>query len=250
MSTRLEYLKPKLLNDEKIRSWFTLKNENFFDGQQSIKGLNLGLNTLEPFEVIEKNLSVLADEIGTEAGQIAYAKQVHGSDILEVNRGGQYEGIDGLITSRSGIALAIQVADCAAVLLADSFEKIISAVHAGWRGAAAGIVPKAINRMISNGASPDNIKAYISPCISLNNFEVGEEVARQFPEEFVDRVSFKKPHINLKGFIIQQMKDKGLLSNHIECDENCTISDSELFYSYRREGKKSGRMMGVIKIEA
>ena len=145
------------------------------------------------------------------------------------------------------MALAIQVADCAAVLLGDSEAGIISAVHAGWRGAVADIVPKAVQKMVSLNAEPKNIKVFISPCISQKQFEAGEEVAEKFPDEFVDRNSYSKPHIDIKRFIQSQLLNAGIFEEHIEVHGSCTFSDSD-YYSYRRDGNRSGRMMGIIKL--
>jgi YfiH family protein len=147
----------------------------------------------------------------------------------------------------SGLTLAIQVADCAAVLLWDENRKIIGALHAGWRGAVGEIIYIGIEKMMKQGASPSDMKAFISPCISIRNFEVGQEVADQFPPEFVDYSTFKKPHVDLKGFIKDQLMNKGLSEHNIEVRSECSVSN-ESFYSYRREGKKSGRMMALIQI--
>lgn len=243
-----DLLSPDLLNDETISSWFTLKGKPLHDGA-NIDGLNLGLNTDESADIIIKNRSVLAASINTDLEDIAFANQIHGTDIAEINSGGIYEGFDGFITSKQGLALAIQVADCAAVLLGDSESGTIAAVHAGWRGAVAGIVPKVIGKMMARGSEPEDIKVFISPCISLDKFEVGEEVAMQFPSQFVDSTSYTKPHVDLKGYIIDQLMSLGVLESHIEENASCTFSDENL-YSFRRNGKKSGRMMGIIKLNS
>jgi len=103
--------------------------------------------------------------------------------------------------------------------------------------------------MISAGARPDRMIAYISPSISQENFETGHEVAAQFPDEFVDYKSYKKPHINLKEFLKFQLLQTGLPATQIEVSRFCTIRDADKFYSYRRERNKSGRMLGIIKLE-
>ncbi len=241
-----ELLTPKIFGHETLSAWFSLKGKPLHDGV-NIEGLNLGFNTEESAEIIEKNREILADSIETQLIHIAFANQVHGSDIVDVSKGGIYDEADGFITSEQGLALAIQVADCAAVLFGDSEAGIIAAVHAGWRGAVAGIVPKAVGRMMARGSEPEDIKVFISPCISTQNFEVGEEVAEQFPSQFVDNNSYVKPHVDLKGFIIDQLISLGVRESHIEANTRCTFADENL-YSYRRNGRKSGRMMGIIKL--
>jgi YfiH family protein len=187
------------------------------------------------------------DEVGLDVHQVAYAIQVHKTKIEVVTNAGTYPDTDAFVTAKKDMALAIQVADCAAVLFGDPKNRVIAAAHAGWRGAAGNIIPKTLDKMLSLGAEPKNIKAFISPCISLKNFEVGEEVASEFPDQFVDRDRFEKPHIALKEFIRYQLLEHGMMESKIELDTHCTIDD-EKFYSYRRQKGKSGRMMGIIKL--
>jgi len=245
-SYQSDFIEPSIFDKKTISCWFTKVGESV---QQDtiIEGLNLGFNTDEDVEVVKENRKFLANSISTALSNIAFASQVHGTEILEVTKGGIYTDIDGFITKTRGLALAIQVADCAAVLFADSNAGIISAVHAGWRGAEANIVPKAIQEMISLGANLKDIRVFISPCISQENFELGEEVARKFPEKFIDRVNYSKPHLDLKAFIDEQILDSGIDKSNIEIEDSCTFSDTA-YYSYRRNGSKAGRMMGIIKI--
>lgn len=247
MSSQIDHIRPLGLNDKGIHSWFTLRNHLNVNQNSEIPGLNLGINTLESKNKVSNNRELLLKELGIQSDQFAYAKQVHGTKIEIVKNGGEYLETDGLVTTQKGIVLAIQVADCAAILLGDSSNKVIGAAHAGWRGAAGNICNKLITEMIALGAKPNNIKAFISPCISMKNFEVGEEVAVQFPSRFVDRISFDKPHVNLSGFIKEQLQEQGILENNIELTNECTI-ENEKYYSYRRQKELSGRMMAMIKL--
>lgn len=247
MSSQIKFIRPQLLNNEVVSSWFSLRNEQEFNPDRDIPGLNLGLNTNEKEEVIFENRELLLSEIDLEAHQIAFAIQVHQTNVQYVEQGGTFPNTDAFVTDKQNVALAIQVADCAAILMADINNKVIGAAHAGWRGAAGNIVPKTVEKMKDLGAKSKNIKVFVSPCISLENFEVGEEVAKQFPVEFVDWERFEKPHVDMKGFINQQLLNMGLSQYHIEIDDSCTISNPS-FYSYRRQKEKSGRMMGIIKL--
>lgn len=248
MSSPLKLSKPNALNDGKVSAWFTLKNAEFLNTRNEIPGLNLGFNTQVSSQEIEQNRGLLSNEIATPLSQIAYANQIHGTEIREVTKGGFAGECDGLITTTVGVALAIQVADCAAVLLCDKEQGVIAAVHAGWRGAVGGIIPKVLEIMTRKGTKVEQIQVYISPCISKEMFEVGEEVAEQFPNAFVDTKSFDKPRIDLKGFITHQLVELGVLDEQIECEAGCTVLDSTTYYSYRREREKSGRMMAIIKL--
>lgn len=247
MSFPINCISPKLLNDKSISSWFTLSNQEHLSKDRLIPGLNLGLNTDETAERVLQNRQMLMDHIEQDPNLIAYAEQVHGTLVKSIDAGGIFPEMDGFVTNKKGIALAIQVADCAAVLLGDPVHEVIGAAHAGWRGAAGHIVSSTIHEMKALGANPSDIRAYISPCISLKNFEVGEEVAARFPAEFVDEVSYSKPHVDLKAFIVSELEKEGVLSSNIETDEHCTVAEKE-FYSYRRQKDRSGRMMGIIRL--
>lgn len=234
--------------EEEIQAWFTLKNESRFENNGSIHGLNLGLNTSEREEVVQEKRNSLFQALKLDPEWVALADQVHGDRIQVVTKGGAYTETDGFVTQVPHLALGIQVADCAAVLLADVRSRTIAAVHAGWRGAVAGIIPKAVKYMVAQRADEKNIRAFVGPCISQKHFEVGTEVAEQFPEQFVDHSNYEKPHVDLKGYIQYQLMTKGIKPDHIEVHEGCTVGEDKKFYSYRREGEKSGRMMGIIQL--
>lgn len=233
-----------------VNGWFTKKNSGGSQSGDTVSGLDCGSNTATAEEVVTQNRKKVCDAAGLELSGVAFAGQVHGVRIEIVNRGGTYPETDALITQKYGITLAIQVADCAAVLIADPESNIIAAVHAGWRGAVADIIPKTITDMqrLAN-ARPDRMLVYISPCISQIYFEVGTEVALQFPDRFVDYDSFEKPHANLKGFIYHQLRKAGIPEKQIESDSGCTYRNSHEYFSYRRERDKAGRMLALIQLK-
>lgn len=245
----IEIIKPSIFEDHhRVEAFFTLKNSQFVADERNIEGLNLGFNTNEAPEIVKQNRQTLANEFDLEPEWIAFANQVHSNRVKVVTDGGTFANTDALITQIPGLALAIQVADCAAILVADKEGKTIAAIHAGWRGATGDIVPRTVKRMKELVDQPAGFRAFISPCISEKNFEVGPEVAEQFPDEFVDYETYAKPHINLKAFLKNQLVQEGLQPENIEVDASCTVAN-EQFYSYRREGDKSGRMMAIIKIK-
>ena len=247
-NSKLEFIRPESLNTARILSWFSYKNSEYKYPESEIPGLNVGFNSKENQESILGNVHALCDELGIQRSKLALAHQVHGADVQVVEKGGVYESTDGFVTKTPGIGLGIQVADCGAVLLGDFEHQIIGACHAGWRGAVGGIVPHTLDKMMELGADPKTIHAFISPCLAMHNFEVGEEVAEQFPDHLVDRQNYPKPHVDLSGLLINQLLEQGISKDHIEADGRCTIDHADLFYSYRREKDKSGRMLAVIKL--
>ncbi len=246
----LQVIKPSMsAGSARIEAFFSLKNASLENETGRIPGLNLGFNTADSEEVIEHNRELLYEQLNLDADWIARGGQVHSTRVQVVTSGGLYPETDGLITRIPGLALGIQVADCAAVLLADEKHGVIGAFHAGWRGASGGIVDNAVATMLEEGAEAEEISVYISPCISEYHFEVGEEVAECFPAENVDRTSYEKPHVDLKGYLVEALSSHGIKQEHIEVDPGCTYAESDRFYSYRREGEQSGRMFGFIKIK-
>lgn len=248
MTSDITTIEPAIFESApQVQAFFTLKNRELAKPDDAVEGLNLGLNTPDSSARVEANRRRLLAAHDIDPAWIAYAGQVHSNRVRIITSGGTFPETDGLITRVPGLALAIQVADCAAVLIADPESRTIAAVHAGWRGAAGDILPVAVDKMRSLGVDPADCLAYISPCISLRHFEVGEEVADQFPAGFVERRSYRKPHVNLKGFLKHQLEEEGMKSGRIEVDPSCTVAEDR-FYSFRREKEQSGRMIGLIKI--
>lgn len=233
---------------KRIKAYFSYRNSNDVNESGVIPGLNTGMNTKASAEEVDKNRQAYLSTVGLDPNHLTLAKQVHGNQVEIVSQAGIKEDTDGLVTNQHGLILGIQVADCAAILLADPDHEVIGAVHAGWRGAAAGILPAAIERMEKKGADPSRILAWVSPCISLKHFEVGDEVASQFPDQFVDYSSYSKPHVNLSGYVHDQLIHCGVLASQIEVDSRCTFDNEEEFYSYRRERERAGRMLTLITI--
>lgn len=239
---------PEIFNGiDSLEAIFTEADRDLVNNKGTIPGLNLGYNTAASTDEVDRNFNSLFKKLGWLDQKYSIANQVHGTRIEIVSKPGVIKDTDGLITTTSNLALGIRVADCAAVLIADPVKRIIGAFHAGWKGASHGIIPAGINTMKKLGGDPVNFLVFISPCISLKNFEVGEEVADQFPDQFIYREGFNKPHIDLKGFIMNQLVQKGVIESNIQLSEKCTVDD-ERFFSFRRERERAGRMLGMIKL--
>ncbi|MBO6793283.1 MAG: peptidoglycan editing factor PgeF [Balneolaceae bacterium] len=229
-------------------AWFSYKNPEFHSEGAHIDGLNVGFSSEEDQHVVLRHIHTLCESIGIKHRDLALANQIHSNNVLVVERGGVYPNVDAFVSKTPGVALGIQVADCGALLLGDFENKVIAAVHAGWRGTVGEIVPHTISKMQELGADKQNITAFISPCLGAHNFEVGEEVASKFPGHLVNDDEYEKPHVNMVGLLKEQLLDAGVLSANIEADGRCTIDEESLFYSYRREKEKSGRMLAIIKL--
>jgi copper oxidase (laccase) domain-containing protein len=167
-----------------------------------------------------------ADTLGFLGMPFVTAEQIHGSQLARVDAPtpAPAPGADGLLTNRPGLCLAIYVADCAAVYLADKEVRAIGLVHAGKKGVELGIIPQAITRMQDAfGSDPSKIVMQISPCIRPPNYEVdfAAEIARQAREAGVRKV--------------------------FDCG-TCTASNPQKYYSYRREEGRTGRLLALAAI--
>lgn len=243
------YLTPSLLNDlPGIVAGFSTRHGGASEGPYAT--LNLGLSTDDADAHVAENRQRLFDTVGFSANRLAIAGQVHGHDVLTVATPGLYPGYDGLVTCTRGLMLCISAADCAAVLLADAAAGVVAACHAGWRGVVAGIVPRTVAAMQTLGAAPARSRTYISPCISLDHFEVGPEVAAQFDPAFVHRLpGGAKPHVDLKAAVAAQLEAAGVAPESIEVSPHCTYAETDTFFSHRAEDGQTGRMMGFIGMQ-
>jgi hypothetical protein len=174
---------------------------------------------------------------------------VHGDKIAQVSEPGLYPGFDALVTRTPELVLCITAADCAVLLLADPDSRVVAACHSGWRGTAAEIARRTVEAMLDFGAQPPHLRAYISPCISTEYFEVGPEVAAEFPDQYVfERSDWNRPHVDLKQALVDQLIQTGMDASSIETSPRCTFSETHDFFSYRAEKGATGRMMGFISL--
>jgi len=211
------------------------------------QSLNLGINTADNPDTVAANHHLLAKALDFDPNQLVLMRQIHSGIVQNITKAGIYPNIDGVVTAVSGLLLMVGVADCAAVLLADPEARVIGACHSGWKGTVANITAETIRQMQALGANPQNMRVWVSPCISTENFEVGEEVATHFDPAFVHRSpNWPKPHVDLKGCIIHQAQKAGIPQNQIEADPSCTVLEVHRFFSYRAENGKTGRLMGFI----
>lgn len=202
--------------------------------------------------------------------KIAVLDQVHGADIALIeqkvakdllrmplgHRGSRLLGsYDAVVTNQRGIAVAVKTADCTPILLFDAKNQVVAAVHAGWRSAAAGILPKTLALMKAHfGTKGQDLLAGLGPAIDAENFEVGELVAAAFPQAthlFKNKPAFggeKKYTFELKGFLREELLAFGVPEASIEILPYCTVRDAALFSSFRREKEMSTRQWNVIQL--
>ncbi|HEX3072754.1 MAG TPA: peptidoglycan editing factor PgeF [Ignavibacteriales bacterium] len=199
-------------------------------------------------ETVNNNRRELYGNIGLSEKSMALQKQIHSDIITYLDKPGMYGESDALITDKPGIGLAISTADCAPVFLYDSKQKVIAAVHSGWRGTQQKITAKALNKLISEfSGSPENIYVYIGPSISGKNYEVGEEVAARFDPKY-SVPSNGKFLLDVKSANFDMLITNGIPRKNIQVSALCSYELKGLLHSYRRDGLKSGRSFGIIAL--
>ncbi len=243
------FIRSKILANHGFTGIFTLRQGGIssapFDEQNFGNGLG------DPDSNIEHNLHRLikAAALPSKPHQ---AIQVHQTDLLWCNGQGymhqQYADI--LISNQAHTAVAVRVADCLPVLLADPKTEMIAAVHAGWRGTAAGIVKHAIQSMLDHGVKRKNLLAVLGPCIGPCCFAIGNETATALKKSTGGAVNciFRTAdiHADLLEINRLQLIESGLTGAHIETITACTVCDPGRFFSFRRDGKLAGRHLAVV----
>lgn len=179
--------------------------------------------------------------------------QIHSADVLVPRSAtvpSERAPADALISSDPGRLLTVRTADCVPLLLIDERRRAVGAVHAGWRGTAQQIAQHAVAEMHRNfGSRPADLEAAIGPAIGVCCYEVGPDVAAQFPPSSI-RSAQPHPHLDLIAENRRQLLDSGVAGQGIHAATLCTRCDSELFHSHRRDGDAAGRMLALVGIRA
>jgi len=210
--------------------------------------LNLGTAAGDTEANVEHNLALVAKGFGVEVEWVARMNQVHGGDVAvvrEVPPPGRRPRVDGLVTDRPDIALAVRVADCVPVLLADSDAGVAGCAHAGRPGLAAGVVTHTIEAMHRLGAR--ELTAWVGPHVCGACYEVPAEmrdaVAEVVPEAWAT-TSWGTPALDIGAGVRAQLTAAGCV---VVDAAACTRESAELF-SYRRDGRASGRLAGLVRL--
>lgn len=221
------------------------------------QSLNVGKGSRDDPEAVSENRRRAAAALG--AGHLNTLHQIHSADALHVDAPMPDERPrgDGLVADRSGLLLGALAADCAPVLMADPEARVIAAVHAGWRGALAGVVQAAVARMEERGARPERILAAVGPCIGPDSYEVGAEFRVEFLATDRDHARFfrlgaaeAKFLFDLPAFVLDALARAGVREAHWTGED--TYADDRFFSNrravHRREGDY-GRQLSAIVLD-
>lgn len=240
--------------------WFTQRHGGVSEGGYA--SLNLGGHVGDDPDRVASNRARLLAALGAPLQRLRLLEQVHGVRVVTWHDDAPAQpppSADGHVTRQRGLLLGILTADCAPLLLADAEAGVVGALHAGWRGAAAGMVRQGVAAMAALGARVERLHAVIGPCIRQSAYTVGDEVRDAFlradPEAarwFSPAVERSKHQFDLPGQLLSQLRGMGIASDRLHLTPYCTHEADERFFSHRRASQTGqapcGRQLAVIQL--
>ena len=221
--------------------------------------LNCGIGSNDKKKNVLKNLKIVSKKIGCSQKKLVLLHQKHSNKFIFIGKNYKFNKkrikADALITNVKNVAISILTADCAPILFYDSKNKIIGAVHAGWRGAYKKIILKIVKYLLKKGSNLNSLYFVIGPSIAQKNYEVGTKFKKRFLKQDVKNKKYFK---NVKKRIFFSLNDyiKGQLQSlkikHIEIIKKDTYNRKNNFFSSRRSKKNNldyGRNISVIMIK-
>ena len=254
--------KPALLEyqlDTAVQAFSTMRHGGVSTGNYA--SLNVNPFSGDNPSHVSRNRQMLAETIGISEDRIILPHQTHSTNVLCIDdnlpSAQQLEDVDAVITNQENLCIGVSTADCIPILLYDPVTGTIAAIHAGWRGTVGHIVTRVTEVMKDNFAvDPANLKAVIGPGISLDAFEVGDEVYDAFAKanfnmdaiarRYLAGNGEKKWHINLPLANYLLLTEAGLNEQNILDVSICTYKAHEKFFSARRLGINSGRIYTAV----
>ncbi len=252
---------------EKVRAFSTTRRGGTSVGAYA--GFNITHYCGDEANAVQQNRKLLCAELKINDNCLFLPHQVHGTEIFQVDddflkrsaeaREQCLDGVDALLTDIPGLCIGVSTADCIPVLLYDENHHAIAAVHAGWRGTVKRIVEKTVSQMRERfGTEGKDLRAVIAPGISLENFEVGDEVFDAFSSAgfSMQQIARRYPaadgskwHIDLWAANFLQLEACGVPLSSVQVSGICTVRESQRFFSARCLGTASGRIFNGILLK-
>ena len=242
---------------------FTTTRNGGVSIDEKYKSLNLGTYTNDRIEYIIENKRRLCDELSISERSMYNAHQIHGDKIIDINneivsmtddeKRSKLDGCDAMITNIKGICITVTTADCVPVLIYEKNNHVAAAIHSGWRGTLKNIAEKTITKMKDKyDCSVHDMKAVIGPCISGKNYQIGNDIKdiftsadKEYGKFFINDKNKGKSRMEIRRIVEFQLKSCGI--KDIDVSKHCTFEEENLFFSARRQGNDSGRMLtGII----
>jgi YfiH family protein len=248
-----QYLTSPLLSRAGFRHAFFTRHHGWSTGPFAT--LNFSVPVGDKEHAVAQNHGLAAQELGVPPERICCATQVHGRRVLVLESTARSATVaaqeaDALVSIRPGLACGVRTADCLPILLADRISGAVAAVHAGWRGVVGGVVTAAVEQLRSAVGHRGELLAAVGPHISAAAFQVSEELSLTLRDcaPAVQVVSYcaGAPHVDLGRIVCEELHRAGIPSECVELVGGCTASDPEHYFSYRRDGARSGRHLSAI----
>ena len=247
----------KLLKEKKITHGFFNKNGGKSDG--IYRSLNCGLGSNDKKDRIKKNLKIVKKKIDKKSKNIFLLHQVHSNKFVFIDKKFKTNKkkikADAIITDQKKIPIAVLTADCVPLLLYENKQKIIAAVHVGWKGAYKGIINNVVNFMLKKNCKKNKIIAAIGPCIKQDNYNVKEDFKKKFIKHDKKNKIFFKEKKNMIYFDLPNFVKSQLKSNEIRKIDKINIDTFDKknnFFSARRSLRLKhddyGRNISIIMI--
>ena len=220
--------------------------------------LNVGGTVGDVVENVHENHRLMYDVLDANAAQACTTWQVHGADVVMSN--GPVAGrkwvarADSIITNREGVPLVMRFADCVPLIMYDPQKRAIGLAHAGWRGTVKGVGKETVLAMKdAYGCRPEDIRVVVGPSISIEKFQVGEEVVAAFDNHFgtTEGLMRRDPDDGTAYMDLWEANRRDLAAigvEHIEIMGICTASNTDDFFSHRQEKGKTGRFGVVVEL--
>ena len=258
----IEVLRSPLLAAAGFRHGFSTRRGGVSEGP--FDSLNLGVASApgapDSLERIAENRRRLALAVAEADLPWVLSRQVHGADVhwsegavADPHELDRLPIADAVAGRESGRLLSVRTADCLPILLACPRSGLAAAVHAGWRGLVVGVIPAAIEWLVARGADRESLVAAIGPAISVAHYEVGDDVLDAFRDVGVEPVhrppsaTQPKTHLDCAETARKILANSGVASERVEILPACTFGEPGRFFSYRRDGARSGRLAAVIE---
>lgn len=253
----IQYIASPLFPDKEVNHAFLSRIGGV--SKPPFNSLNFDNRDTDTNENIEKNRDKLSKTLDVPVKNLVLVNQVHGSKVLVIkdsNPAGQpVVEADAIITNIAQVPIGIMTADCLPVLIYDPVKKAVAAVHAGWKGSAGGVSIEAINAMrLQYGSDPKDMVAALGPYIGPCCYSVRENVVDEFKNRFGSYTGYIqkfKDEIRLDIGLanIEQLTGSGIPKANISFEPVCTSCNNALFFSYRKDGGRTGRQLSYIMLK-
>ncbi|WP_220463799.1 peptidoglycan editing factor PgeF [Sediminihaliea albiluteola] len=236
-----------------VRAFCSTRQGGYSEGAYT--SLNLAQHVDDRAAAVSQNRALLAASLGEEVGPCQWLQQVHGSAVVQLPSPQPEPIADACWTTQRALPCAVLTADCLPVLFCDQSATVVAAAHAGWRGLLDGVLEATVSAMATDATE---LLAWLGPAIGPAAFEVGPELRAMFLARAKSsaehsalaqcfRPAQREQHYLADLYALARISLSRMGVQHIYGGEACTYSDSQRFFSYRRDGE-TGRMASVIAL--